>query len=323
MSRTVVFLLVILPWTAGFSQSLSFKFGTPFQRADLDVRWGAPTNTLPSHVWIYRLLPNKFRSQAIDYLLSLGPFTYKDRVRSNANEMLFEKPAILPNLFVSYRLGQIRYQTPTRSFTNLAQHVPGIVQLPELTRAFLNRLNIDVSEITKKADGSPNFGFWEPSTEYAVNDRLITNVEYRAVDFRRAVDGAPWVGGDTGGDGQIQFGDYGKPTRIWLSWRSLQRYKQYPSVKSDVIINWIHRGRAVQNMIPMDAEPINWGTVKSLTITRAKLCYYAGGPFAPSDWLMPFVALWATVDRGHGTIEVEIDCPIIDSTKVSTGNGQQ
>jgi hypothetical protein len=65
----------------------------------------------------------------------------------------------------------------------------------------------------------------------------------------------------------------------------------------------------------MDAEPIDWKTVKGITITSVKLCYYGGNTDNPSDWLMPFVALWATVDSGHGTIDVEIDCPIIDESR--------
>jgi hypothetical protein len=47
---------------------------------------------------------------------------------------------------------------------------------------------------------------------------------------------------------------------------------------------------------------------------NAEPCYYAGGPF---------VALWTTVDRGDGKIEIEVDCPIIDKTKASTENGWQ
>jgi len=61
----------------------------------------------------------------------------------------------------------------------------------------------------------------------------------------------------------------------------------------------------------VNVEPVNWKTVKSLTIKSTRLCSYAGGPFDPSNWLMPFVALWTTVDREHRTIDVEIDCPII------------
>ena len=78
---------------------------------------------------------------------------------------------------------------------------------------------------------------------------------------------------------------------------------------------WIRQGKAVQGAILSNLPPIDWKGVKAVTVTQAKLCYYGGDQFAPSDWLMPFAALWATVDTGHGKIEVEIDCPIIDATR--------
>ena len=74
-------------------------------------------------------------------------------------------------------------------------------------------------------------------------------------------------------------------------------------------------GKAVQGGIPMDLPAIDWAVVKSLTVKKAELCYYAGDRLAPSEWLMPLVSLWTTVDTGHGNIDVEIDCPIIDETK--------
>jgi hypothetical protein len=40
--------------------------------------------------------------------------------------------------------------------------------------------------------------------------------------------------------------------------------------------------------------------------------YYAGERTSPSEWLMPYLALWTTVDTGNGNVDVEIDCPIID-----------
>ena len=82
--------------------------------------------------------------------------------------------------------------------------------------------------------------------------------------------------------------------------------------KPATLIKWIREGKAVHGMVRMDGEPINWKTAKSLTINQAELCYYAGDPFSPSDWLMPFAALWTSVDTGHGSVDVEIDCPVID-----------
>jgi hypothetical protein len=315
VKAVLVGLLLLIAWTTGIAQSLSFKFGTPFQRSDLDVRWNVPSNGVPDRVWVYRLFPNHFSSATMEFLRSLGPFTDQDRVRSNSNEVLFIKSSRLPNLFVSYRFGQIRYQTATPTFTNLVKNVPPVAESAALALSFFNIVGIKSSDLTKKDNGSPDLSLSVSSTEYYVNHQVLTNIESDIVDFRRCVDGGEWVGAETGGDGQVQFGEYGKPSRIWLSWRKIQRYESYQTASSSTIMSWIRHGRAVQNMIPMDAEPINWGTIKSLTITKAKLCYYAGAPSSPSDWLTPFIALWTTVDRGHGKIEVEIDCPIIDMTK--------
>ena len=128
------------------------------------------------------------------------------------------------------------------------------------------------------------------------------------------MDGAKFVGSGAGGDGHVEFGEFGKPSKIYLSWRNLERYKACPTVPPETLIKWIRQGKAVQNRVRLDAEPIDWSTVKSMTISVAKPCYYAGSPSEPSDWLMPFVALWATVDRGRGTIDVEVDCPIVDES---------
>ena len=57
-------------------------------------------------------------------------------------------------------------------------------------------------------------------------------------------------------------------------------------------------------------------TVKSVTVTRAEACYFTGTSSSPLDKLYPHAALWTTVDTGHGNIDVEIDCPIIDETKL-------
>jgi hypothetical protein len=95
----------------------------------------------------------------------------------------------------------------------------------------------------------------------------------------------------------------------------LKRYKAFPTVSPDTIIKWIREGKAKQGGIPMNSNDIDWTTAKSLTIKKAEICYYAGDRFSPSPWLMPIVSFWTTVDTRDGTIDVEIDCPIIDEKK--------
>jgi hypothetical protein len=235
-------------------------------------------------------------------------------VRSNADEITFQG-ANSSGLGIVSRLGAIEFRPHQRRYdaSHLAEHVPQISELPALTTNLLKELGISVSDIEKRGDGSPDFHFGQPFTVYGVKRSFVTNIAYRSVGFRRVVDGAPIVGNGVGGDCHIEFGENGKPTKIMLSWRNLERHKVYPTASPQTLIQWIREGKAVQGMIHMDAESIDWNTVKNVNITRAKLCYYGGGPFEPSNWLTPFVALWATVDRGHGTIDVEIDCPIINT----------
>lgn len=295
----------------GSAQTLSLKFGTPFKRSDLDVRWKV-TNSLPAEVWSYKLLSRRFSEATISNLVALGPFESKDLAHSNATEMLYKKSDQVTSLWVSFRLGAIRYQIRSPyGPTNLAQNVLTMADLPQLTTNFLREIGIDMSEVSRKSDGSPDFHYWEPFTEYFINHAFVTNIEFRAVNFRRAVDSGLWIGGSTGGDGRVQFGPNGKPTSIWLSWRTLERDKKHATASPELIIKWIRQGKAVQGMIVMGTEPINWKTVKSATITKAEICYYAGDTFDPSDALTPLVALWTTVDTGHDQREVEIDCPIM------------
>ena len=196
--------------------------------------------------------------------------------------------------------------------------MPELAKLPELATNFLNLAGINIADLEKKPDGAPDFHAWEPFMTYSMNRVTVTNIGFRAINFRRSVAGFRFVGAGAGGDGDLQFGEHGRISKIRLSWRNLERHKSYPTVAPPTIMRWIREGKAVQGKIRMDAPPIDWRTVKSLTVTDAKICYYAGDGFAPSDWLMPFVALWTTVDTGHGKMDVEIDCPIIDTAKPSS-----
>jgi len=305
--------LFSLTVVTGWCQQLSFQFGTPFQRTDLDVRWNVSSNELPREVWVYKLLPHRFSPAAISKLATLGGFSDKDMVRSNANEVAFRKPdyGYFAALGTS---GAIEFNPNKRTYdaNNLATNVPSFNELPALTTNLLAELGITLADIERQPDGSPNLHLSQPKTVYGKPGNFVTNIAFRTVSFRRAIDGASFVGNGAGGDCYIQFGENGKPAKISMSWRNLERYKAYKTVSQETLTKWLRKGKAVQGRIRTDADPIDWKTVKSVTITSAKLCYYGGSTDNPSNWLMPFVALWATVDRGNGTIEVEIDCPIIE-----------
>ncbi len=314
--RAALFLLLIQSVSAaGLPPNPRFtEWGTPIPaRAGLKVIWNAPTNGIPSVVWVYRLSPRRFSPEFISNLTYLCSFTAKDMVKQGSDGVTFRNADNSRRLDMSFSSGSIEYQTTSHyNHTNLAEDVPDEGRMPELTTNVLQKIGISLSDIAKTTNGAPDFHFWQPLKIYYVNHSFVTNIEFRGARFQRSVDGIPFVGLGAGGDGEIDFGEHGKISKIDLSWRDLERYKAYPTIKSELMTKLIRKGDAVQGPIPINLNVIDWQAVKSVTVKKAKLCYYAGDP--PSDWLHPFAALWTTVDTGSGTIDVEIDCPIIDES---------
>jgi hypothetical protein len=318
--KIFIVLLLLTVGMTGFSQILSVQtLGEPFQCPASVVHWNIPTNSLPSKVWVYHLVPKGFPAQAISDLVASCGFTARNISVSNKDIVVYVSPGKFPDkqLGISSTHGIIYYESVTHyGPTNLALDVPEMSEMPSLTTNFLSELKIDYSQIGKKADGSPNFQFWQPFKEYFLSNEIVTNIEFRAVVFRRYVDGAMILGGGTAGNGQIFFGEHGKPVKIDIAWPNMERYKSFSTVSPDTVIKWIGDGKAVHGGISMNLPDIDWSTIKSLSIDKAQINYSAGDRVSPSEWLMPLVSLWATVDTGQNKINVEIDCPIIDETKL-------
>lgn len=307
MKRVLFIVLIQVLCAAGFSQSLPLdKMGTPFRRHDLDVRWNVPTNTLPSQVLGYRIVIEKPSPSIIATLMQVGLFGDKDKASEDASELSFKSPDGSRTLEIDFN-GTILFQAEHHyGPTNMAENVPPMTELPKLTKHLLSKLGIENADIGKNTNGAPDLDYWEPFTEYFIDHRFVTNVEFRAVSFRRALNGYDFVGND----GQFFFGEHGHVSKIALWWPKVERDKLYSTAKPETIIQWIQRGKAVQGRLPWDSKGIYWPAVKSVTVHKANLCYLASETYA-----YPIVALWTSVDTGDEKIDVEIDCPIIDATK--------
>jgi hypothetical protein len=320
LKKAILLIVFQAWWAAGFSQNL--RFTEPFAthipaRADLDVRWIAPTNKIPPSVWVYHLLPRPLSPQSLSNLMAACSFTDKDGTW-HGDELIFKSSDGFRMLRVYPPWGVIEYRTTfPRSWTNLIKDVPSTSKALKLTKQFLLEVGIDLADIDRQANGKqPNFYVYDMGVTYFVNGKQIHNTEAREVRFRRMVDGISFTSVNTGGDAEIDFGGSGRISKISISWRNMRRDKSYPTTTPDMMVKSLREGRAIQGEIPDNMGGIDWPTVKSVTIKKAEPCYYAGGdPFAPSDSLQPYMALWTTVDTGHGIIDVEIDCPLIEPAK--------
>lgn len=308
MRRNLWMICWLISCAAGFSESLPLqRMGTSFSSPSLDVRWSAPTNALPSEVWIYRRIPTPFSQTAISNLMTECSITDNDRIESSTNQLAFKTADGSRRLSISFAEGRIDYEAETHyGATNLTKEVPAMSQMPELTTNFLKNIGINFSEIEQNEKGELSFNFSEPLTLYYLNQTAITNVEWRAVRFRRTLDGAAFVGSNC----EIDFGEYGKVSKISFPWQGVERYKSCKVADTAKISSWIQSGKAVQGRIPWDAASINWKTVKSMTVGKVKICYQGTDSF-----VYPMLALWTTLDTGSGNVDVEIDCPIIEEAQ--------
>ncbi len=315
--RKAVFLILLqaMCWT-GFAENPRLThYGTPIPaRTNLEVRWNAPANPFLPEVWIYHLLPRTLSPQIISNLMTLCSFTDKDKT-GKGEPLEFKSSDGTRRLWISYPLGTIYYEV-TLNFnpTNLTKGLPIKEKAIKLTKRILPQLGVSLSDIDKKSNSSePDFRVRDSETMFFVNNKFITNVDWRGVGFRRAVDGATFLSAGTGGDGDVRFGDHGKIIKINLSWQNMERVKSYPTFSPDTVIKLLREGKAIQGMIPMNLGGIDWPTVKSVTVNQAWICYYAGDPLTRSQWAYPFAALGTAVDTGREIVNVEIDCPIIDN----------
>jgi hypothetical protein len=311
--KTLIFsILFSIFCTASFAENPRWKeMGPPIPKcATLDVRWEAVTATFPSQVWVYRLLPNRFSPEIISNVMNLCSLTIRDITKETADGLTCRSADGSRKLSISFPTGTIHYERTARQYgpTNLAIGVPEMSQLPRLATNILQQISIRSSDITGYFDGETAFNFSEPTEWYFVNHAFITNTEYRAINFRRSVDGIPVVGGN---GGSIHFGQHGEPITITIAWRTLKPYKAYPTVSQQTMMEFLREGKAYQGLIPDNSNPIDWAAVKSVTIKKTWPSYFSGC----SDWLYPYMAFWTTVATGRENVDVEIDCPIIDETR--------
>jgi len=115
----------------------------------------------------------------------------------------------------------------------------------------------------------------------------------------------------SGGDGgSVWFGEHGNVYRISISWRNLERVKSAQTYSNKDLIRLFHEGKWKQGPVPGQISGVDWKTVKSVVVKSARAYYCAGN----SDLLYPFIAYTASVETEEGTVDMELDSPMIDES---------
>jgi hypothetical protein len=310
MKKIILFFLIqTSSLTAGFAQSPPWKANGEAisARPDLTVYW-QDSAKFPRKAWIYQLLPNNFSPKIISNVMLLCSFTDNDKIQADTNGITFQSADHSRTLSISFSSGEIKYGTAEIRYspTNLAVGVPSTNQLPKVAKNVLSKLHISFSDITGW-HGANKIDFSEPLTMFYVGHVTITNISYRTVYFRRAVDGMPIAGEFYG----FNVGERGKISKISITWPNLKRVKLYPTVSQKEVIDFLRKGNAIRGPVPTNIGNIDWSSIKSVTIKNAVPSYQAD-----NNRLYPFLRLDVLVDTGSGTVEIGMDCPIIDESKL-------
>jgi hypothetical protein len=280
-------------------------------RDDLVVRWGCSIEKVPQDIWVYHLLPHHFSEPVVSNVLSMCSFSYDAEVKHNGDALVVKSRDGALNLSVIVGSGIIHYRTKEVTYgpNNLTKGVPSILALPTFATNFVRALQIPISEVTGFF-GTDQFNFSEPMTMYYVGDTTVTNVTFRSVKFRRCVDDIPFVGGDSG---SFDVGANGKIIRLDFEWHELERRQRLRTLSAEEITDVLRLGKAYQGLLPMNGDPIDWLTVKKVTIKKALPCYFSGS----TGTLFPFLVLFTSIDTGDAVLDAQIECPIVDETKMT------
>lgn len=310
MRKITTLVFFIASVAAGLSQSLPLnELGKPFSSPTVPVQWHVQTNVFPPRLSIYHIIPTKFSQAIISNLLSISGLAENDRVKGDN----FASTDGTRTLHIVSATGTIEYSNTAvvhSGLTTASVGVPKEAELFGLTTNLLPKLGLSLSEIKRKENSTEReFNFYEPQlTMFRTNSMFVTNIPERSVFFRRALDNGAVLGNDEGGNCWIFFGSHYAISKIDLKWPAIEVYKSFPSADFKKIAEWIHQGKARHGLISSDVGEFDWSKLKSITVTKAEICYVTNGKY-----VYPLASLWTSLDTGYGNVDVEIDCPIIDT----------
>ncbi len=256
-------------------------------------------------------------------MVALGSFTYKDRrnIPGNSHVISYANQSRKRWLLINTDWSFIDYGDSDAENMHITEGVPDKERAFEIATNWLPKLNVDYSQLVKKANGDMRIYFSEEATMFykgSGTPAYATNISMCDVTFKRALDGVEMSGGSARGGCDIEIGHHAKIYRLLLSWRKYKRDELYPVATSEELMNWIRKGKAVWYPAP-DSHITDLSSVRKLAITKVTPYYYSdayGAEDKPQDWAIPFAEMEATVDNGGTNMGVRIDCPIIDEAKL-------
>lgn len=266
------------------------------------IRW-EDTNTLPTSLMVYKVVPQKFDSTVISNAMKIGEFKSLNKVSSPKGTVWFQdkKDARFMTRYLKIfpEAGSMNYYD-RHAEGSPARNVPSFEEAESLAVSYLQKFGIEKSQIIEKPRP-------RSQTETSVfskqgGEEVRKEITMRGIILFRQVNGIQVAGNYF----LINFCNDGKPSMFELRWPKLVASKEFQAATRQEITILIQNGKTV-NPIPDSISP---GT-REITIKNTSIHYFGRGDADRQKMVFPFVVLDIATDQGIA----QLHCPILSSAK--------
>jgi hypothetical protein len=288
------------------------------------IVWQAPTNNLPTSLWIYkRLPPRPFLATVISNAAVLASLQNKELPKPSTNAFFINSTPDPCGMGFSIFSIQPASTTISFSSTNQILSTGNVLDDDTVTRLafeYAARFGLNRTYLIPK-------NVYTGSNGAGCDGTLTNGICTRGILLSRKLDGVAFFSADNEADSvegfSIEFGGGGQIRSFSLVWPNLERCQSASSASPQQIINYIRAHKAIVLPAPDEEDYFarlkTLATAKKLTITKITP-YYGEGIIGevptndlPPEFVTPFAELEAVADFGNSNAVVQLVSPILSS----------
>jgi len=318
----------LVAWLLGVLVSccsvIAFPDGETANSNEVRIVWSVPTNSWPSSLWTYRVVPQSFSPAVISNLMALGKFTERNRTNipgrppfNNSQMSYFSNEKGTRYLGILQPLGWIYYKDEAAESLTNPICVPNDDEALQLANEYLRVIGIDRSQLSEKSDGFQLRVYRELGRATWLdeqNHKEISATNSRGVYFIRRIDGVDFIGLGVQGGVFFNFGNNAQLIDLKIVWKGLEPSQLHKTLDQHEFVKMFAEGRGKWN------PPLaNLNDIKKITITRVAP-YYRGvdGDDDEATLIKPFAFLTTIIDYGNTHVAGYWECQIL-STALQPG----
>lgn len=307
--------------TAILSAASPLEQFSPNFSTNTSIFWQAPTNNLPTSLWIYkRLPPQPFLATVISNAFIISSLQDRGIPKSSTNAFFIWSP---PNacgmafsiLSILPAKTEISYSSPNQSIST--DDIPNDETVKKRAFDFASLLGLDARRLVPQ-------NFFSSSNASGCDGKTTNGYCGRGIFLSRELDGVTFYsnGGVDEADGfSVEFGSHGQVRAFSLVWPNLEQSQNCKTASPQEIINCL-RGRRVIVVPNPDEETYfarlkHLSNAKTFTITKMTPRYGEGilGEVPTNDvppkFIVPFAEIEAVANFGSSNATVKLISPVL------------